>query len=42
LIDLLGGKIYRIRPLNALASQTASAGVVMDAALGGAPVSTLP
>jgi inorganic phosphate transporter, PiT family len=40
LIRTLGGKIYRIRPLNALASQTASAGVVMGAALGGAPVST--
>lgn len=40
LIRTLGGKIYRIRPLNALASQTASAGVVMAAALTGAPVST--
>jgi PiT family inorganic phosphate transporter len=40
LIRTLGGKIYRVRPLNALASQAASAGVVMGAALGGAPVST--
>jgi len=40
LIRTLGGKIYRIRPLNALASQTASAGVVTAAAIAGAPVST--
>jgi inorganic phosphate transporter, PiT family len=40
LIRTLGGKIYRIRPVNALASQTASAGVVLSAALLGAPVST--
>jgi len=40
LIRTLGGRIYRIRPLNALASQTASAGVIMAAALTGAPVST--
>jgi PiT family inorganic phosphate transporter len=40
LIRTLGGKIYRIRPLNALASQTASAGVVMAAAISGAPMST--
>jgi PiT family inorganic phosphate transporter len=40
LIRTLGGKIYRIRPLNALASQTASTGVVMGAAMVGAPVST--
>jgi inorganic phosphate transporter, PiT family len=40
LIRTLGGKIYRVRPVNALASQAASAGVVMGAALGGAPVST--
>jgi PiT family inorganic phosphate transporter len=40
LIRTLGGKIYRIRPLNALSSQAASAGVVMGSALAGAPVST--
>lgn len=40
LIKTLGGKIYRIRPLNALASQSASTAVGMAAAMGGAPVST--
>jgi PiT family inorganic phosphate transporter len=40
LIRTLGGKIYRIRPLNALSSQVASTGVVMGAAWLGAPVST--
>lgn len=40
LIRTLGGKIYRVRPLNALASQAAAAGIVMGAALGGSPVST--
>lgn len=40
LIRTLGGRIYRIRPLNALASQTASTGVIMASALVGAPVST--
>ena len=40
LIRTLGSKIYRIRPLNALASQTASAGVIMASAMFGAPVST--
>jgi PiT family inorganic phosphate transporter len=40
LIRTLGGKIYRIRPLNALASQSSSAGVVLSAAIAGAPVST--
>ncbi len=36
----LGGKIYRIRPLNALASQTASAGLILAASALGMPVST--
>lgn len=40
LIRTLGGKIFPIRPVNALASQTASAAVIMGAALAGAPVST--
>jgi len=40
LIRTLGGRIYRIRPLNALASQLTSVGVVLTAALVGAPVST--
>lgn len=40
LIRTLGGKIFPIRPVNALASQSASAAVIMGAALAGAPVST--
>jgi len=40
LIRTLGGKIYRIRPVNALASQASSAGVIFTAAVAGAPVST--
>jgi PiT family inorganic phosphate transporter len=36
----LGGKVYRIRPLNALASQLASTGVVFFASAFGMPVST--
>jgi PiT family inorganic phosphate transporter len=36
----LGGKVFRIRPLNALASQVASTGVVVTASLLGMPVST--
>lgn len=40
LIRTLGGKIFPIRPINALASQSASAVVIMGAALAGAPVST--
>jgi PiT family inorganic phosphate transporter len=40
LIRTLGGKIFRVRPLNALASQAASTGVVMVSALAGTPVST--
>lgn len=40
LMQTLGRKIYRVRPINALASQSASAAVVMVAAIIGAPVST--
>lgn len=36
----LGGKVFRIRPLNALASQAASTGVVFIASALGMPVST--
>jgi inorganic phosphate transporter, PiT family len=36
----LGGKIYRIRPLNAFASQLTSSAVVLTASLFGMPVST--
>ncbi len=36
----LGGKIYRIRPLNALASQLTSSAVVLTASAFGMPVST--
>jgi PiT family inorganic phosphate transporter len=36
----LGGRIYRIRPLNALASQVVSSGVVLAASAFGMPVST--
>jgi inorganic phosphate transporter, PiT family len=36
----LGGKIYRIRPLNALASQLTSSAVVLAASAFGMPVST--
>jgi PiT family inorganic phosphate transporter len=36
----LGGKIYRIRPLNALASQTASSLLILAASAFGMPVST--
>ena len=36
----LGGKVFRIRPLNALASQAASAAVVFSASAFGLPVST--
>lgn len=36
----LGGRVFRIRPLNALASQTASAGIVIAASAFGMPVST--
>lgn len=40
LIRTLGGRIYRIRPVNALASQAASTGIILSAALTGVPVST--
>lgn len=40
LIRTLGGKIYRIRPVNALASQGASSMVILVSSLLGAPVST--
>jgi len=36
----LGGKIYRIRPLNALASQGASSVLILTASIFGMPVST--
>ena len=36
----LGGKVYRIRPLNALASQLTSSAVVLTASAFGMPVST--
>lgn len=36
----LGGKVFRIRPLNALASQVAATGVVFSASALGLPVST--
>ncbi len=36
----LGGKIYRIRPLNALASQITSSAIVLTASAFGMPVST--
>ncbi len=39
-IRILGGKVFRIRPLNALASQTTSALVVLAASAFGMPVST--
>jgi len=40
IIKTLGGKIYRIRPIHGFASQTASATVILGAALLGGPVST--
>ncbi len=40
LIRTLGGKIFRIRPVHAFASQVAGGAVIMGAALAGAPVST--
>ncbi len=40
LIRTLGRKIYPIRPVDALASQTASAAVILSSAIFGAPVST--
>jgi PiT family inorganic phosphate transporter len=40
LIRTLGGKFYRIRPVDGFASQLASAGVILTASLIGGPVST--
>ena len=40
IIRTVGRGIYRIRPVEGLASQSASAGVILSASLGGAPVST--
>lgn len=40
IIRTVGRRIYRIRPVEGLASQTASAGVIFGASLVGAPVST--
>ncbi len=40
LIRTLGGKFYKIRPVHGLGAQTASAGVILGAALLGGPVST--
>jgi PiT family inorganic phosphate transporter len=40
LIETLGGKFYKIRPVHAFGSQLTSAGVILGAALLGGPVST--
>ena len=40
IVKTVGRRIYRITPLDGVASQTASAGVVLGASLVGAPVST--
>jgi len=40
LIKTLGGRIYKIRPVDAFTSQAASAAVILGAALMGGPVST--
>ncbi len=40
IIRTIGGRIYKLRPVHAFASQTASAGIVLGAALLGGPVST--
>ncbi|MBI3360736.1 MAG: inorganic phosphate transporter [Chloroflexi bacterium] len=40
LIRTLGGRIYKIRPIHGFTSQTASAAVILGAALLGGPVST--
>jgi PiT family inorganic phosphate transporter len=40
LIRTLGGKIFKIRPVDGFASQLASAGVIITASLIGGPVST--
>lgn len=40
IIRTIGGRIYKLRPVHAFATQTASAGIVLGAALLGGPVST--
>ena len=40
IIRTVGRRIYRIHPIEGLASQTSSAGVILGASLLGAPVST--
>jgi PiT family inorganic phosphate transporter len=40
LIETLGGRFYKIRPIHAFGSQLTSAGVILGAALLGGPVST--
>jgi inorganic phosphate transporter, PiT family len=40
IVKTVGRRIYRITPLDGVASQTASAGVILGASLVGAPVST--
>jgi PiT family inorganic phosphate transporter len=40
LIETLGGKFYKIRPVHAFGSQLTSAGTILGAALLGGPVST--
>jgi PiT family inorganic phosphate transporter len=40
IIRTVGRRIYHLRPVEGLASQTASAGVILGASLAGAPVST--
>lgn len=40
MIRTLGGRIYKIRPVDAFSSQAASASVILGAALLGGPVST--
>src|SRR5574343_409772 len=40
IVRTLGFAIYRVRPIHALGSQLTSAGVILAASIGGAPVST--
>jgi len=40
IMKTLGGRIYRLRPVHAFAAQTASASIILGAAVLGAPVST--
>ncbi|QEC49806.1 inorganic phosphate transporter [Baekduia soli] len=40
IVHTVGRRIYRLHPIDSLASQTASAGVILGASLLGAPVST--